>query len=206
MMPVRREHMTHARTLAFAGVLSVLLGVLGTTRSASAGERFEIDPVHSHVGFHIRHFGAGFVYGRFNRFGGEIVHGERDAAGGRVTLEIETQSIDTKVKKRDAHLRGPDFFNAKQFPTIRFRSERIERKDARHFVVYGQLELHGVRKPVSAEVEYLGRGKDPEGNERIGYRSTLTIRRSDFGMNYMLGPIGDEVHIVIAIEAIKRSS
>ena len=121
-----------------------------------------------------------------------------------LNVVIKAASIDTNHDKRDDHLRSPDFFNAKQFPTISFSSALDVRKVKGKDVIDGELTMLGVSKPVRLQVEKGNEGKDPWGLYRVGYIATTTVKRSDFGMNFMQEGIGDDIQVVISIEAVKQ--
>jgi polyisoprenoid-binding protein YceI len=124
----------------------------------------------------------------------------RDLKG--LTIEIDAASINTGNKKRDDHLKGPDFFNVKQFPKLTFKSTKVEKKgDA--YSVTGDLTIHGVTKSVTVDVKKTGMGKDPWGNERIGFTTNFTIKRSDYGITHMANGLSDEVQLMLSAEAIK---
>ena len=179
---------------------------LALAATASAAP-YEVDPVHSTVLFKIQHLGTSWVYGRFNDFTGAI---EVDAAKPEaysLSFEVKVESIDTANAKRDQHLKSPDFFNAKEFPVIAFKSTKVTASGKDAADVTGDLTLHGVTKPVTAKVVKVGEGKHPKsGAEMAGFEATFVIKRSDFGMSNMVGPAGagDEVFLTVAVEAHKK--
>lgn len=168
---------------------------------AHAADTYKIDKVHSSVLFKAKHLGASYLYGAFTDVAGTITVDTANPAGSAIDLTIKTDSITTHDETRDKHLKSPDFFNAKQFPTITFKSKSVTKVDDKTSTVVGDLTLHGVTKPVTAKVSYVGTGKDPQGNTLIGYEASLTIKRSDFGITYWVPAIDDEVPLIIAIEA-----
>ena len=173
---------------------------------AQGGARtvFEVDPVHSSVVFKVKHFNVSYVYGRFNDVTGTFVLDEESPEKSRIEIKVLAQSVDTNNAKRDQHLRGPDFFDAKQFPAITFTSKQVERKDPHTFAVKGDLTLHGVTREVTLDVKNTGEGTDPRGVHRKGAEVLFTIKRTDYGMSYMVGPLSDEVHLMIGIEGVKK--
>ena len=165
--------------------------------------QYKIDPAHSTVLFTVSHLGYSDLTGRFDKFEGSF---QLNAKGNsQVVFSVDTASVDTNHAKRDTHLRGPDFFNAKQFPQIRFVSSKVD-YDASGLPVKvtGKLNLHGVSKAVTFTVKAVGAGKDPWGGYRAGYNAHAVIKRSEFGMNYMPGGIGNKVTITLNIEAIRQ--
>jgi polyisoprenoid-binding protein YceI len=117
---------------------------------------------------------------------------------------LKMDQITTNEKKRDDHIKSPDFFNVKQFPTASFKSKSIKKSGEKAYEVTGDLTMHGVTKPVSFTFNRLGTGKDPWGNTRTGGDAMLKIKRSDFGMTFMNdGKLGDEVDLMISTEGTK---
>jgi polyisoprenoid-binding protein YceI len=182
---------------------SALIAAFLFATPALAGDTYKLDPGHTFVGFQASHFGIGKVYGRFNTVSGSLVYDANDVSKSSITFEVETASIDTALPKRDDHLRGPDFFNAKQFPKLTFKSTKVGgTKDS--LKVTGDLTMHGVTKSVTVDVKLVGAGKDPWGNERVGFETMLKVKRSDFGMKYQLEAFGDETPIYVTLEGIKQ--
>jgi len=175
---------------------------------APAPATYQIDPVHSELSFRVRHL-IGRVAGTFNEWSGTLVLDPADLAGGRVDVTVQTASINTLNADRDAHLRTPDFFATDSFPTMTFRSQRVE-VNGDQLKVHGDLTLRGVTKPVVLSGRYLGRiGQDPWGKERVAFLASTTLNRHDFGVSFNqpaegMSMIGDEVDIEIAIEAVKQ--
>jgi polyisoprenoid-binding protein YceI len=181
-------------------VLSVAL-LACTAAPLRAADNYSIDGAHSFVMFRVNHLGIGESYGRFNEISGTF-----DVDGGTPTslsFQINAQSVDTADEDRDKHLKSPDFFNTKQFPVIKFESKSIK-KHGDHFEVAGDLAMLGVTKPFSFDVSHTGEGKDPWGNFRTGWHSEFTVKRSDYGMKFMLEGLSDEVAVVVSIEGIKK--
>lgn len=195
-MPIRS---TLGALLATAGIALTAPALAET----AAHGKYKIDPAHSTAQFAVSHLGVSQLVGRFNTLEGNIDL----KSGGKsdVNVTIQTASVDTNHPKRDEHLRSPDFFNSKQFPVMRFVSRKLAYNAAGEPVrVEGDLELHGVTKPVTLAVTPVGAGKDPWGGYRAGYSVAATLKRSDFGMNFMPGGIGDDIVIALQIEAIKQ--
>ncbi len=183
----------------------ILAGALGTSASwaeIAAPGKYKIDPAHTTVLFEVGHLGFSDLVGRFNDVGGSI--DLKPNGKSKVMFEIKTASVDTNHGKRDDHLRSPDFFNAKLYPVIRFNSKKVSyNKQGEPVKVTGDLTLHGKTRQVDLNVAPVGAGKDPWGGYRAGYKAETVIKRSDFGMNFMQGGIGDDIKIVLNIEATK---
>lgn len=195
---------SNSRGSVTTGLILSLLVVLALPTAASA-EEFELDKAHSFFMFGAVRMGVANVYGRFNDYSGTLNLDGDDFESASIEIEIKTESVDTGIERRDAHLRSPDFLNSKQIPTMAFRSTSIKKVSESSFEVVGDLTLHGVTKAVAAAVDLVGRGKDPRGGASlIGFDATFSIQRSDFGMNFMPGFISDEIQIHMAIQAVSR--
>ncbi|MCS7224326.1 MAG: YceI family protein [Armatimonadetes bacterium] len=182
------------------GVVLLTVAIL----SPASAQTYEVDPVHSSVVFSVKHLGVGIVYGRFNRISGTVVVNEKQIEKSSVRLEIPADSIDTAVPDRDKHLMSPDFFNARQFRTIVFESKKIKRAGKDSFQVTGDLTLRGVTRSITVTVQQVGQGKGMKGEMRRGFHTTFKIKRSDFGMTFMLNGVSDEVTVMVGIECIQK--
>jgi len=157
---------------------------------------FNIDPAHSSVNFTAGHLGFSNVVGRFNEFDGSF----SDSGGSeKVSFTIQAASIDTNHVDRDKHLRSPDFFDAKQYPTIAFSSTSFEGN-----ILEGDLTMHGKTNAVSFDISEIGEGNDPWGGFRKGYEATAVINRSDWGITYFIPGVPDTIEIEIQIEGIRQ--
>ena len=184
--------------------LCALLGFAHITAAEDAVPgNYRIDPGHSTVLFSVGHLGTSELTGRFNDIEGSFVLDKDKAA--RLDVTIKTASIDTNHEKRDAHLRSPDFFNVKQYPVMRFSADKVSYdSQGRPTMLHGKLTLHGKTKPVQFAVSPVGAGKDPWGGYRAGFNARATLKRSDFGMNFMPGGIGEDITVALNIEATKE--
>lgn len=183
-------------------LLILVAGLLSTLWAYPvAAQTYQIDPVHTSLVFRVKHMNTAYVYGRFNHVTGSIVLDERNPARSSVTIEVDANSVFTANEQRDNHLRSPDFFNTRQFPTITFKSTEVRRVNANTVQVKGDLTMRGVTRPITANVTLTGKGKNPQGREIIGFETTFTIRRSEFGIRYGLPALGDEVRVILSVEA-----
>ncbi len=168
-------------------------------------ETYKVDPVHTTAIFRIKHLGVTYFYGRFNETTGSFTLNTENPCEMLFDVQIKTDSVDTNAAGRNNHLKGPDFFNAKQFPTISFKSKSVESSGENTYAVSGDLTLHGVTKPITAQMEFVGQGdKGRRFGYRAGFDATFTIKRSDFGMNFMQGMLGDEVTIMVGLEGVRQ--
>src|SRR5579859_874485 len=172
---------------------------------------WSVDPAHSKVGFGVKHMGIATVRGEFTDFEGTLEIGE-DLSSARAFGTVKVQSVNTNEPQRDDHLRSADFFDAAQYPEIRFESDKIEALDDEEFRITGQLTIHGVTNEVVLHAEVQGTDIDPWGNERVGLEVTGQLSRGDYGMkfNQALGSgnvlVGDKVKLALDISAVKQSA
>ena len=168
-----------------------------------------IDPSHSSVEFSVKHMMFATVKGRFSDVQGTISLDEDSHATSAVDVEIAAASVDTRDEKRDAHLRSADFFDAETYPTITFKSTKVEPKGANRAAVTGDLTIRGVTREVVLDTEETGRGQSPFGQDVIGFTATTTINRKDYGLNWNAALesggvlVGDEVRITLDVEATR---
>jgi polyisoprenoid-binding protein YceI len=168
---------------------------------------WNIDAVHSEVGFSVRHMMVSKVRGRFTAFSGQIVTGT-DPTASSVTAEIELASINTGNEQRDEHIRSADFFEVETYPTMTYRSTGVRAEDG-EYIVDGELTLKGVTKNVSLNLELNGFGPDPYGGTRAGFTATGEISRSEFNVSFNAPManggvvVSDKVTLHLEIEAVK---
>lgn len=161
-----------------------------------ADQSFTLDAVHSSVMFKIEHMGVSNFYGAFKDVSGSYTLGENPS----FNFSIKTDSVDTRNEGRDKHLKSPDFFNAPEFPAITFKSTKVE-KAGDNLKVTGDLTMHGVTKPVTAEFK-IWPAKETRQGMKGGFETHFTIKRTDFGMSTYVaeGGLGDEVTVLFAGE------
>jgi polyisoprenoid-binding protein YceI len=189
------------RFTAFAAVLALASPVL-------AVDTYEFDRSHTTVGFQVRHIFT-MLGGKFQDFTGTIRVDRAKPESSSVEFTIQAASVFTNDQKRDDHLRTPDFFDVANHPTITFRSASVRPGVGNVYEVTGNLTLRGVTKQVTLPVTFLGEGKDPWGNEKMGFETSATLDRKDFGINWNKTLdqggvlVGDEVKVQISVEANK---
>jgi polyisoprenoid-binding protein YceI len=169
---------------------------------------WKIDSAHSQITFSVRHMMISNAHGRFENFTGTVDFNETDPILSSVTVEIDTNSVNTREPQRDGHLKSPDFFNAAEFPTATFKSSRIEKVNDNHGKIYGTLTIRGVSQEVVLTTEYAGQSK-MWGKTSAGFSASTRINRKDFGLNWnqVLESggilVGDDVNISIELEIVK---
>ena len=179
--------------------------------AAAAPVNYDVDPVHTFPQFMVSHFGTAFMHGRFNKTSGKLVL-DREGKNGTIDITIDTASIDTgphelagRPRTRDDHLRTPDFFNVKEFPTLTYKGS-TKWTGEWPTEVQGQLTLLGVTHPLKLTVVQFNCVPDPRTKgkgELCGGNATGTFKRSDFGMKFGIPAVGDEIRLQVQFEALR---
>lgn len=171
---------------------------------------WQIDTSHSQVEFTVRHMMISKARGRFEQFSGTVEGDEQHPAGAKIDVTIDVNSLNTRDARRDGHLKSPDFFDAEKYPTITFRSKRVEPVNDRYATLIGDLTIRDVTKEVALNVEYAGKAKSPWGTTSAGFSATTTINRKDFGLVYNQTLetggvlVGEDVSIEIDVELVEQ--
>jgi polyisoprenoid-binding protein YceI len=190
-----------------SGVITLTSALTETAVPGYEAATWNIDPVHSEVGFSVRHMMVSKVRGRFTNFSGQIVTAD-DPTQSSVTAEIDLSSINTGQEQRDAHIRSADFFEVETYPTMTYKSRGVRVEDG-EYVLDGELTLKGVTKSVPLRLELNGFGPDPYGGVRAGFTATGEINRSDFNVSFNAPlsnggvVVGEKVTLQLEIEAVK---
>ena len=167
-----------------------------------------IDPVHSSIGFSVRHLMVSKVRGTFPNFSGAIVVGEDGTPS--VTAEIAVDSVKTNNEQRDAHVKSADFFEVEKYPTATFRSTGV-RADGNHYLLDGDFTLKGVTRPVTLDLEFNGVNPGMGRGEVAGFEASVVLNRKDFGIDIDMPletggtVVGDKISVTLEIEALKQS-
>ena len=166
---------------------------------------WDIDPVHSHIGFVARHLMVSKVRGNFTKFEGQIITAD-DPMQSSATATIDTTSFDTSNQQRDDDVRGENFLDAANYPTMTYRSTGI-RRSGDSLVVDGDLTIRGITRPVQLALEVNGFGPDPFGGTRAGFSATGEINRTDFGIRANMDipgggvMVSEKIQLTIEVEA-----
>lgn len=169
---------------------------------------YRIDPDHSLAWFSIEHARVAIYVGRFDKMSGHYTFDPGNSTKDHVEVTIPVKSLDTNFAMRDHDLMGPDFFNAREFPVIKFSSTKYKPSGKHTGILYGNLTMHGITHTVEFHVRQIGAGPvkalpKPWGGYLSGYTATATIHRSDYGISAYEGMIGDDVHLHINIEGVR---
>lgn len=193
----------YRKTLALALAAGLCASLIAST-AAAATTTYNIDNTHSSVGFKIRHLVSKSA-GRFSTFSGTIVADRADLTRSSIELTIDANSIDTDNENRNGHLKSADFFDVEKFPSIVFKSTKIEKTDGDAYAVTGDFTMHGVTKSISVPVKVLGVTEGP--GSMAGFEANFTINRKDYGIEWNKAldaggfVLGDEVEVSITIES-----
>lgn len=194
-----------------------LLSALAFLVPATAfADNYEIDPMHSHVGFSVRHAMVSTVHGKFDKFSGTLEINDKRPEDDKIVVEIDATSINTGVDKRDGHLKSPDFFDVAKFPKITFVSKIVRATEKGKLEVIGDFTMHGVTKSVVLAVDTVSPDvvNPMDKLKHRGARATTTINRQDFGVkwNVPLGKgaeevmVGNDVKIEIDLEIVEKKA
>jgi len=188
--------------------LRLMLAALLLSATVFAADTYKIDPVHTTIGFSVKHMVVSSVTGRFDTFSGDITYDEKDPSKGSANLVIKTASVNTDNAYRDKDLRGEPFFDSDKYPEITFRSTQIK-KDGDGWVAVGTLTMKGVSKTIEIPFTINGTVKDPMGNIRLGIEGSTKLNRKDYNLTFSKtleaggALVGDDVKINLLVEATR---
>jgi polyisoprenoid-binding protein YceI len=183
-----------------------------STATTAGSSTWNVDSVHSSVGFTARHMMITKVRGNFTQVKGEVQLPEGSSIPLSIAAEIVATSLDTHDDQRDGHLRSADFFDVEHYPQLTFESTSIAKVNDTAFTVIGDLTIRSTTKSVTFPVEVEGQATDPQGNRRIGYSAQFRVDRRDFGLTFNRGLetggvlISNEVDIELDIQAVASVS
>jgi polyisoprenoid-binding protein YceI len=183
-----------------ASVASLLF--LQSFNIMAAPQKFVTDPYHTNITWHANHFGFSNPNGKFAKSEGVIMFDEQKPAESSVNVTIDTTSIVTGIEAFDKHLKSTDFFNVEKFKTATFKSTKVVVEKDKTAKIQGNFTLLGVTKPIVLNAKFNKSGENPfTKKQTIGFSAETTIKRSEFGMNYAIGGVSDDVKINIEVEA-----
>ena len=190
----------------------VIAAALVAAPAFAGAAEWTVDPAHSTASFTVKHMMVSTVRGEFGKVAGTASWSKPDHSDAKIDVTVDATTIDTREPKRDAHLRSPDFFDVTKFPTLTFKSKRVEKaKEAGHLTLVGDLTIHGVTKEVAFDVAGPSpEMKTPFGTVAVGAEAKAKINRKDFGLNWNKALeaggvlVSDEVNIDINMELSKK--
>ena len=192
------------RSLFASGLAFVLAASFSVnTTTCSAADEYDYDLVHSSVSFKARHLDISWIHGRFNEVSGKFSLDRESPSQSTFALTIKADSVDTANAARDEHLRQPDYFDTKQFPTITFKSTSVKPIEG-GYEVKGDFTMHGTTNEITLVLMW-GKEHDFKGTKRVAFSTELSLKRSDYGFDKnAIGPIGDKALIMIDCEGVKK--
>jgi polyisoprenoid-binding protein YceI len=184
---------------AFATALVVLSGPV-------SADNYKIDTEHTFIQFRVKHLGYSWLAGRFNDFSGNFSYDAANPGDNKVSVEVQTASVDTNHAERDKHIRSGDFLGSAKHPKMNFVSTAYKASGDNMANVTGDLTFNGVTKSISMDVNHIGGGEDPWGGFRQGFIGTYTLKPAEFGMDLAanLGPAAAEVELTLSVEGIRE--
>jgi len=188
---------------------TLLSASLATALIATGGlfaDDYAIDKkgAHASIQFKISHLGYSWMWGRFNDFDGSFSYDEKDKGASKISVTVNTKSVDSNHAERDKHLRSDDFLDVEKYPEAKFVSTSYNEASDGKATLKGNLTLHGVTKEIEVNVAQVGGGKDPWGGFRRGFEGTTRIALKDFGITKNLGPASAELDLIFNFEGIKQ--
>lgn len=172
--------------------------------AAAQSTQWQLDPPHSSAQFAVRHMGISTVRGTFTKLSGTVRYDTADTKNNSVEVTIEAASVDSRVEMRDNDLRSDHFFDVQKYPTITFRSTKVESGGTDKLKITGDLTIRGITKPVTLDVDGPSKPvKDGQGRFHMGVSATATVNRTDFGMTGYQGVVGNEVTLTIDAELVQ---
>ncbi len=182
---------------------SLAIGMLTLSCSAFA-DSWKLDGMHSAAQFSVRHMGISTVRGAFTKLSGTVEYDPSDVSKAVIDVTIDAASVDTRVEMRDNDLRGDHYFDTAKYPTITFKSTKVESAGAGKLKATGDLTMHGVTKSVVLNIEGLSEPvKDPKGNLHLGASASTSVDRTQFGMTTGTAMVGSDISITIDAELVK---
>lgn len=192
------------RTISAVGVSLALVAGGAQADTHSGDYAFDAEGRHQFIHFKISHLGYSWLYGRFNEFDGNFSYDAENPENSKVSVTVQTNSIDSNHAERDKHLRSEDFLEVGKYPTATFESTRVEPTGDDTAQVHGNLTLHGVTRDIAIDMKQIGYGEDPWGGYRMGFEGTTTITLADYGIDYDLGPASETLELILSIEGVKQ--
>lgn len=187
------------KTIFATGLAMVMALPFG---ASAADYMIDTKGAHASVNFKVSHLGYSFIKGRFNKFDGEFSYDPANVAASKVMVNVDTTSLDSNHAERDKHIRSSDFIDASKYSTATFTSTSVVDKGDGKLAVNGELNLHGVTKPITIDAEFIGAGQDPWGSERAGFYGTTRLELADFNIAVM--GTSSYVDMELHVEGVKK--
>lgn len=184
--------------------LALVAALAWPAASHAADYTIDTKGAHASINFRIKHLGFSWLVGRFDQFNGTFSYDEKAPETSKVSVEIDTVSVNSNHAERDKHLRNTDFLDVAKFPKATFVSKSVTSAGDGKAKIVGDLTLRGVTKEVTIDAAYVGGGADPWGSNRAGFTGTTKIALADYGINFNLGPASKEVELSLEVEGVQK--
>jgi polyisoprenoid-binding protein YceI len=184
--------------------LALMVALVLPGAASAADYTIDTKGAHASINFRIKHLGFSWLTGRFDQFSGTFSYDDKAPEASKVSVEIDTNSVNSNHAERDKHLRGSDFLDVTKFPKATFVSKSVTPAGDGKATITGDLTLRGVTKEVTIDASYVGGGADPWGGNRVGFTGTTKIALADYGINFNLGPASKEVELALEVEGVKN--
>ena len=182
----------------------ILLTLLISTGSIAADYKIDTSGMHASVQFKISHLGMSWIVGRFDSFTGEYSYDAEKPEESKLSIVVDTKSVNTNHAERDIHLRNEDFLDVDKFPQATFTSESVTLNEAGTGTMTGKLNLHGVEKTITVNITKIGEGQDPWGGYRSGFEGVTTLALADYGITKNLGKASETLELTVSFEGTKQ--
>ncbi|MBL4772880.1 MAG: YceI family protein [Alcanivoracaceae bacterium] len=183
---------------------TILLSLLLSSSAMTADYKIDIEGMHASILFKISHIGTSWLRGGFDKFEGSFSYDAEKPNDSKISITVDTSSINSNHAERDKHIRGEDFLNTDKFSQATFISESFKFNTDNSGVVIGKFKLHGVEKTIEMAIKKVGEGKDPWGGYRVGFEGIMEIELSDFGITRYIGKTSNVLELSMAIEGIRK--
>lgn len=184
--------------------LALVAALVVATPASAADYAIDTKGAHASINFRVNHLGFSWLTGRFDTFGGTFSYDASAPEASKVSVEIDTNSVNSNHAERDKHLRNDDFLAVSKFPKATFVSKSVEPAGDDKVKIVGDFTLRDVTKEIAIDAEFVGSGSDPWGGERAGFKGTATLTLADYGITFDLGPAGKEVYLDLHVEGVKQ--
>ena len=187
-------------------VAALALGtaLLGAGQAMAADYKIDKQGQHAFIQFRIQHLGYSWLYGTFKDFDGKFSFDAAKPEASKVSVTLNTASVDTNHAERDKHIRSDDFLSVGKHPTATFESTSVKSTGEGTADISGNLTLNGVTKPVVIAAKFIGEGSDPWGGYRAGFEGSTKLKLKDFAIQKDLGPVSEEVELILSVEGVRQ--
>lgn len=192
--------------MRFSSIVVAAVATAIALSTPAAAETYVIDTkgAHASINFRVKHLGFSWLVGRFDTFSGNFSFDEKNPAASKVSVEIDTASVNSNHAERDKHLRSADFLDVGKFPKATFESTKVSTSEDGKATISGKLTLHGVTKDIDIAATRIGGGDDPWGGSRQGFEGSTVLTLADFGITKDLGPASRQVELTLHVEGVKQ--